>query len=68
MTSNLMMRKQSLFFCFGVFFAAFSLLLVPSSNVQADSQGLESIGAMWDGWKNTTEKGIEDTLIGWHYY
>jgi len=37
-------------------------------NAQADSQWLGNIGDMWDEWKKTAEKGVEDPLIEWHYY
>jgi len=68
MISNLIIRKQALFICFCILFAAFSFLLIPSSNVKAGYQGPENIDTMWDGWTNITEKGIQDPLIRWHYY
>jgi len=37
-------------------------------NAEADSQWLENIGDMWEEWKKTAEKGVEDPLIEWHYY
>jgi len=38
------------------------------ANAQAEPQWLENIGATWDEWKKTAEKGVEDPLIEWHYY
>ena len=38
------------------------------ANAQTGSQGPENIGDMWDEWKETVGKGVEDPLIGWHYY
>ncbi|MBW1852269.1 MAG: hypothetical protein JRJ15_12735 [Deltaproteobacteria bacterium] len=37
-------------------------------NAQADSQWFENIGATWDEWGKTAEKGVKDPLIEWHYY
>jgi len=37
-------------------------------NAQTAPQWFENIGGMWDEWKKTAEKGVEDPLIEWHYY
>ncbi len=42
--------------------------LVFIGNAQAEPQWFENIGAMWDEWKKTAEKGVEGPLIEWHYY
>ena len=68
MTSNLMMRKQSLFFCFCALFAAFSLLLVSSSNVQADSRSSEKFWSIYDERLGITEEGVKGPVGDWHYY
>ncbi len=52
----------SCFFLYSFFFVVFI------GNAQADSQWIENIGDMRDGWKETAEKGVEGPLIGWHYY
>ncbi len=68
MTSNLMMRKQSLFFFFCALFAAFSLLLVSSSNVQADSRSSEKFWSIYDERLGITEEGVKGPVGDWHYY
>ena len=68
MTSNLMMRMQSLFFCFCAFFAAFSLLLASRSNVQADCRSLEKFASVYDEWLGITEEGVRGPVGDWHYY
>jgi len=38
------------------------------ANAQAEPQWFENISDRWDEWKQKAEKGVEDPLIGWHYY
>ncbi len=45
-------------FCFVVFIAS----------AQAEPQWFENISDRWDEWKKKAEGGVEDPLIGWHYY
>jgi len=41
---------------------------VSIGNTQAEPQWLEKIDSRWDEWKKKAEIGVQDPLIGWHYY
>lgn len=41
---------------------------VSIGNTQAEPQWLEKIDTRWDEWKKKAEIGVQDPLIGWHYY
>jgi len=63
-----MMCLRSISICFGVLSAAFSLLLVSSINIQADSRSPEKFASVYDEWMGIAEEGVKGPVGEWHYY
>ncbi|MBL7175727.1 MAG: porin [Desulfobacteraceae bacterium] len=68
MSSTLMMCLRSISICFGVLFAAFFLLLICSSNIQADSRSHEKFASVYDEWLGIAQEGVKGPVGDWHYY
>ena len=63
-----MIYFRSISIGFGVLFVSFSLLLVSSSNIQADSRSPEKFASVYDEWMGIAEEGVKGPVGDWHYY
>jgi len=68
MSSILMTYFRSISIALGVLSAAFSLLLVSSSNIQAASPSPEKFASIYDEGMGIAEEGVRGPVGDWHYY